>query len=108
MAGVVTVACKLPNGLQIEQDGYVVTLNGANSSNIIGGYGLTENVDKDMFEKWLAAHANQKYVQRELVFAQARTESAQSKAKENSAIKSGLEGLPQDNPAPGITKSDGK
>lgn len=107
MAEVVTVGCKLPNGLLLEQDGYNVLLNGANSSNLVGGYGLTEGVDKDAFDKWIKTHADQAYVKNELVFAQAKTNSAESKAKENGGVKSGLEGLPQDNPAPGVTKSDG-
>jgi hypothetical protein len=105
---VLVVGCKLPNGLVIDIDGYSVTLNGANSSNVVGGYGLTENVDKAAFDKWIKAHADQPYVKNELVFAQAKTNSAESKAKENASVKSGLEGLPQDNPAPGVTKSDGK
>lgn len=109
MADVVTVGCKLPNGLVLDVDGaQSIALNGANSSSVIGGYGLTENVDKAVFEKWLEQHKDQPYVKNELVFAQAKTNSAESKAKENADVKSGLEGLPQDNPAPGVTKSDGK
>lgn len=102
MAEVVTVGCKLPNGLVVEIDGYTVTLNGANSSQVIGGYGLTEGVDKAAFDKWLKTHASQPYVKNELVFAQAKTNSAQDKAQENASVKTGLEGLPQDKPAPGI------
>ncbi|EIZ9495688.1 hypothetical protein ACM92Y_002149 [Cronobacter malonaticus] len=108
MAETIVVGCKLPNGLVVEQDGYTVTLNGANSSNVVGGYGLTEGVDKDAFEKWMEVHKNQPYVKNELVFAQAKANSAQSKANENASVKSGLEGLPQDKPAPGIEKADGK
>ncbi|EOC0832052.1 hypothetical protein [Cronobacter sakazakii] len=108
MAETIVVGCKLPNGLVVEQDGYTVTLNGSNSSNVVGGYGLTDGVDKDAFEKWLEVHKNQPYVKNELVFAQAKANSAQSKATENASIKSGLEGLPQDKPAPGIEKADGK
>ncbi|EOG6131785.1 hypothetical protein ACLF4G_000847 [Cronobacter sakazakii] len=108
MAETIVIGCKLPNGLVVEQDGYTVTLNGSNSSNVVGGYGLTEGVDKDAFEKWLEVHKNQPYVKNELVFAQAKANSAQSKATENASVKSGLEGLPQDKPAPGIEKADGK
>lgn len=108
MTETVTVGCKLPNGIVLEVEGYSVVLNGANASNVIGGYGLTENVDKEAFDKWLKVHAGQSYVKNELVFAQAKTNSAESKAKENADRKSGLEGLPQDNPMPGIQKSDGK
>ncbi|MGC4218081.1 hypothetical protein VSX44_03675 [Citrobacter freundii] len=108
MSELVTVGCKLPNGLVIEHEGYVVELNGSNSSLVVGGYGLTEGVDKDAFEKWIAAHKDQPYVKKELVFAQAKTNSAQAKASENAKVKSGLEGLPQDKPMAGIEKSDGK
>jgi hypothetical protein len=108
MSETLTVGCKLPIGLVLEQGGYKVELNGSSSSLVVGGYGLTEGVDKDAFEKWLAAHKEQPYVKKELIFAQAKLNSAQSKASENSGVKSGLEGLPQDKPAPGIEKSDGK
>jgi hypothetical protein len=57
---------------------YKVELNGSNSSLVVGGYGLTENVDKK-FEAWLAVHADQPYVRKELVFAQAKTNSARRK-----------------------------
>lgn len=56
----------------------------------------------------MEVHKNQPYVKNELVFAQAKANSAQSKANENASVKSGLEGLPQDKPAPGIEKADGK
>ena len=45
----VTVGCKLPNGLIIEVGGQSVELNGANASNIIGGHGITRDVDADLF-----------------------------------------------------------
>ncbi|TCW03768.1 hypothetical protein EDF73_1271 [Raoultella sp. BIGb0138] len=98
----------MPNGLILEQGEYKVALNGANSSLVFGGYGLTEGVDKDAFEAWLAAHADQPYVRKELVFAQAKLSSAQSKAKENASEKTGLEGLDQNNPSPGVEKADSK
>ncbi|EPE4838845.1 hypothetical protein ACSIZT_004277 [Yersinia enterocolitica] len=108
MSEVLTVGCKLPNGLVLEQDGYQVELNGSNSSLVFGGYGLTEGVNKDAFDKWLSVHKDQPYVKNDLVFAQAKTNSAQAKASENAKVKSGLEGLPQDKPMPGIEKADGK
>ena len=106
MAETIVVGCKLPNGLVVDQDGYTVTLNGANSSNVIGGYGLTEGVDKEAFEKWLEVHKNQPYVKNEMVFAQAKANSAQSKASENASVKTGLEGLPQDRPVDGVVKDE--
>lgn len=108
MSETVTVGCKLANGLVLEHGGYKVTLNGANSSAIVGGYGLTEGVDKDAFFNWLEVHKEQPYVKRELVFAQENTRNAKAKAKENKDVKSGLEGLDPDKPAPGIEKATGK
>ena len=98
----------MPNGLILEHGEYKVALNGANSSIVVGGYGLTEGVDKDAFEQWLAVHATQPYVRKELVFAQAKTNSAQAKATENTGVKSGLEGLDHKSPAPGVEQADKK
>ncbi|QWA89611.1 hypothetical protein [Klebsiella michiganensis] len=106
MAETVTVGCKLPNGLILEQGAYKVELNGSNSSLVVGGYGLTENVDKEAFEAWLEVHADQPYVRKELVFAQAKTSSAQAKAKENASEKTGLEGLDQNKPMEGVSKDE--
>lgn len=106
MAEVVTVGCKLPNGLLIDVGGKVTHIVGANASNVIGGYGLTEGVDKDYFEKWLKEHSDQPYVKEEMIFAQAKTNSAQSKASENASVKTGLEGLPQDRPVEGVVKDE--
>jgi hypothetical protein len=106
MAETVTVGCKLPNGLVLEHQGTTVTLKGFRhpDARIIGGYGLTEGVDKDFFDAWLAAHADQPYVKKELVFAQGKANSAADKAKDQKEVKSGLEPLPQDKPMPGIEK----
>lgn len=104
MSEKIVVGCKLPNGLVVEMGGYAVTLNGSNSAIVVGGYGLTDGVDKDAFDKWLEVHKDQPYVKKDLVFAQSKASSAQAKAVENEEVKSGLEGLPQDKPAPGIEK----
>ncbi|WP_096978830.1 hypothetical protein [Escherichia coli] len=106
MAETIVVGCKLPNGLIIEQDGYTVTLNGANAANVIGGYGLTDGVDKEAFEKWLEVHKEQPYVKNELVFAQSKAASARDKARENTKVKTGLEGLLQDKPVDGVVKDE--
>ena len=106
MAETVTVGCKLPHGLKFTVADKTVTLSGANSTTIVGGYGLTEGVDKGVFDEFLKLYADQPFVKNELVFAQANTKSAASKATEQAAEKTGLEGLPQDNPVPGIQKDE--
>jgi hypothetical protein len=105
----VIVGCKLPHGLIIKTGGKSAILNGANSSKIIGGYGLTP-VDKDFFDAWKAEYATFSPLKDGLIFEQANERSAASQAKEQEEIKSGLEPLDLDKPAPGIKPEayDGK
>jgi len=107
MAELVTVGCKLPNGMVLEVDQKEVTVVGwrGSETRIIGGYGLTQ-VDKDLWDAWLAAHKEQPYVKKGLIFAQDNGNSARAQAKEQAKIKSGMEPLPQDKPAPGIERDD--
>ena len=100
MANVI-VGCKLPHGLIIKTGGKSVTLNGANSSRIVGGYGLT-SVDKDVFEAWKAEYASFEPLKSGLIFEQANERSAVSQATEQQEIKSGLEPLDLDKPAAGV------
>ena len=57
----VTVACRLPQGIHMDivRHGEVrqrVTLKGSNSPGPVAGFGITENVPREFFEKWLADH----------------------------------------------------
>lgn len=88
----VTVGCKLPNGLHIDVQGKRATLNGANSSRIVGGYGLTQ-VDKDFWDAWVKDYADSPLVKNHMVFAQGTESSAVSKAGEQADVKSGFERL---------------
>lgn len=89
---IVTVGCKLVNGLIIEVADKKVTLNGANSSEIIGGHGLTE-VSKDLWDAWYAANKELTFVKKGLVFASVKEADAKAQAKERAKNKTGLEGL---------------
>ena len=62
------------------------TLNGANSSKIIGGYGLTP-VDKDFFDAWKTEYATFSPLKDGLIFEQANEKSAVSQAKEQEEKK---------------------
>lgn len=97
----VIVGCKLPNGLEIRLGETSVTLNGANSSQIVGGYGLTP-VDKDFFDKWAQAYATFAPLKDGLVFAQVSSHKAEAQAKEQAAVKSGLEPLDLAAPVQGV------
>lgn len=102
MADVIIVGCKLPHGLEIQLGGKTVLLNGNNSTDIVGGYGLTYDVDKAAFDQWLLDYKDFPAVQQGLIFAQTTDQKAKSQAKEQAAVKTGLEGLNPDAPAPGI------
>jgi hypothetical protein len=124
-SNVVTVACKIPNGLLLrifrmapareqtptgfrdidraEQVGDTTKINGPSvpfgqvpEYAIIGGYALTPNVDKELFDAWLEQNADHPAVKAGLIFAHARPGMVTDRAKEQKALLSGLEPL---NPA---------
>ncbi len=95
------VGCKLPGGLIINHMGKTHTLLGSNSTEIIGGYGLTV-VDKELFDAWHDAHRDYQPVKQGLIFAHEKPDSAKSIAKERTKVKSGFEGLDPNAPAPGL------
>ena len=116
-SGKVTVGCKLPNGYVINFEKFdpetktynkigEVTLAGANASSIIGGYGLTEGVDADLFAEWLKLHKDDPAVKLNLIFAQPTQDRAAAEANEKAAVKSGFEPIDPDKPARGIERAD--
>lgn len=102
MADTVIVGCKLPHGLETQMGGQTVVLAGNNSTEIVGGYGLTRDVDKAAFEKWLIDFAEFPPVKKGLIFAQTSERSVRAEANEKADEKTGLEGLDPKKPAPGI------
>lgn len=106
----VVVGCKLPNGLIIEvgspgEDNYWrVQLKGSNAANIIGGYGITENVDEDNFAKWLKKHAFMPAVKNGLIFVHGTVESARDIALERKDLKHGFEAVDPSKPPKGIER----
>jgi hypothetical protein len=123
MPGQVTVACKLPNGLILRVFDMIeksespvgaaprtvreaasragsVTLKGCAAPYgtpklLHGGYALTHGVDADFFEAWMAQNKEHPAVKAGLIFAHAKSDMAQGKAKEQAEIRSGLEPLKQ-------------
>lgn len=97
-AEVVTVGCKLPHGLWMEmqaegQPAIKILARGCNSSDVIGGFGITPNVPKDFWEAWLKEHREMKYVKNKQIWAYGSTAGARDKAREMAEIKHGMEGL---------------
>lgn len=106
MGATVTVGCKLPHGIHMDVDGKRVTLAGANASQVIGGHGITENVDKEHFEKWLSMHKESPMVKNGLVFAHEKAANTSAQANASVENPSGFEALDPDNPAPGIKRAE--
>jgi hypothetical protein len=104
-----TIGCKLPSGLHLDHEGKRVTLNGSNSSNIIGGYGLTHNVDQAFWEAWKKAHADFEPLKQGLIFAQEKEANARAEASDKQALENGFEGIDPNKPGKkvkGIEKAD--
>jgi hypothetical protein len=104
-----TIGCKLPSGLHLDHNGKRVTLNGSNSSNIIGGYGLTHNVDQAFWEAWKKAHADFEPLKQGLIFAQEKENNARAEAEDKQALENGFEGIDPNKPGKkvkGIEKAD--
>jgi hypothetical protein len=113
----VSVGCKLPNGLVINFETFndvsktwiktgEVELKGANSSSIVGGYGITDNVDAEAFAEWLKIHKDDETVKLGLIFAQPTPAGAEAAAKERADTKSGFEPIDPDKPGPRIERAD--
>lgn len=87
----VTVGCKLPNGIIIQHGGKRATIKGANAALLIGGHGITEGVDKELFDAWMKAYADYAPVKAGLIFAHDNAKSTAAEAKEKADNKSGFE-----------------
>lgn len=103
----VTVGCKLPTGITIKVDAVSVILNGTNSSNVIGGYGLTQNVDKTFMEEWLERNKGIAMVRKGFVFIQKNEKEAVAKAKDNAENDNGMEAMDPEKPGKGLESADG-
>jgi hypothetical protein len=127
MPGVVTVACKIPNGivLQLEKPetktepvlgggerdtvrwtrvGKQIVIKGpAHPINrpplapISNGYALTHNVDADFFAEWMKQKADTAIVTERLIFAHEKLPSVDAMTRENERVRSGLEPIDPDN-----------
>lgn len=93
----VVMGCKMQHGIKMElgrpgQPGYrTYTINGANSSRVYGGFGLTPGIPKDFATKWLADNEHMTFVARGLVYMEGDEAGAIDKAKERKSERSGLE-----------------
>ncbi len=115
----VWVQCSLPNGIDIfleekfrddqgnerwrEIEDARVKLNGANSSLVIGGYGLTE-VAADFWEAWVKSHQRFQPLRIGAIKAQPSRERASAQAMDEKELKTGFEPLDPDKPGAGLQR----
>jgi hypothetical protein len=132
----VTIACKLPHGLQlrvyemVERDEMVVggglrkrkvavarpevayvygwshPQNAAPKAQMVGGYALTPNVSKDLWDRWLQLNGDSMMVKNGLIFAHGKTDSTVAQAKDGEKVRSGLERLDPKNLPRRVETSD--
>ncbi|MGO3517881.1 hypothetical protein [Acetobacter cibinongensis] len=98
----VTIACKLPTGLVLTVGQVSYTLAGSNSASVLGGYGLTP-VPADFWAAWSGLYAAYPPFRQGLIFAQTTAEKAAAQAQEQASLRTGLEAINPQTPAPGIT-----
>lgn len=137
----VTVACKLPHGIILrgflereERElvmgggvretkvfrptgerqvvhGSVLPFGAVPPYPIVGGYALTENVSKDLWDSWVAVNKDAEIVKRRLIFAYENPNKASDEARSNVKELSGFEPIDPDNPGKrmkGIEKANPK
>jgi hypothetical protein len=94
MAETVTVALAMPNGLQAEVGEQKIVFNGWNKNLIAGStHGITEDVPKEFWDKWLAENQWQDLVKNNLIFAHEKQRNLKAEIKDNVGNKSGTEQL---------------
>ena len=92
----VTIGCKLPNGIFMQQGESRVRINGWNNNTIQGlAHGITYDVPASLWEAWSKEHAESKLVTGGLIFAEESSSKVKAKAKDLKDQKSGHEQLPQ-------------
>lgn len=98
----VTVGCKLPNGVILELGNQSVQINGANSSGVIGGHGITHDVDAEFFSAWIDAHSDRDMVKNGFIFAHGKPADTKAQAKEQKDNATGLEAVNPDDKGNGV------
>lgn len=69
---------------------------------LFGGYRMTPNVPKDLWDEWLKANRDSDMVRNRLIFAQDDDRRTQDEAKSYGSIETGLEGVDPANPGKSI------
>lgn len=105
-ADMLTIACKLPQGLSIPMpEGPNVVLNGKNSPFALAGHGMTD-VKAATWAIVEEEYADASWLKNEMVFAMGDRDSAVEKAEDRKDEKAGFEPVDPAKLPSGITKAE--
>lgn len=106
---IVTIGCRLPNGLVLEHPDdktKKVTLSGKNKATIIGtDYALTP-VDSDFWDRWMEVHSGFPALKSNAIFVAKNPNDAHAIAKEVAKERTGFEPMKQDSSGVKTAKED--
>lgn len=85
------IGCKLPNGLSFRHGGQTITLAGANSSELINGFGMTKGVPSEAWDSFEETFKDAPFIRNGIIFAVSDEKSAADASLERSRQKTGLE-----------------
>lgn len=108
MPKTVIIGCKLPHGITLRgPNGEDITLNGANTSLVAGGFGLT-HVDEDVAAYLGAVYEEHSAFQNKAIFdvGSGKVSDVVAAGRELADERTGFEGLNPDAPAPGVKAED--
>lgn len=94
----ISIGCKLPHGVLLRLknesgDMVEVVIKGTNAARIVGGHGITEDVDPDFWRAWLAKNAGHSAVVSGALFSYGDVKSVESEAKNRRKAVTGFEPL---------------
>jgi hypothetical protein len=61
------------------------------AGNVVGGYGITPNVDKQFWDKWFEENKDYAPVAKGLIFALPSANAVRSEARDRAGVKNGME-----------------
>lgn len=97
------VRVAVPRAESVTIRGNAVPVGVAPTVQMEGGYALTQGVPAAFFAEWLEQNKNTDLVKNKVIFAHGKMTNAVAEAKEHAELKTGLERLDPDKPAPKVT-----
>lgn len=91
--GTRTVSVARPNGEPVRIAGPAKYFGEEPRAQVVAGYALTHNVDKEWWDNWEVANAQSPLIKNNLLFAYKGPSRAEAVAREHVAVRSGIEGL---------------